>query len=135
MAIRVDISNPETNIDDVREIVLESTDEETREALYETFKYGLNQQDTIDEKHLEKLVEFGDEKDFPQSADSVEELRESLENQREQIASVGRLADDMSAMADVLYYIYLGEGREDATRVQKKAISSDVDMGFTIPVR
>lgn len=130
MGISVDIATPDTDIDDLREVVNQNTNEDVREALYEMFAYGFGQQDTIEEEYLETLVEFGGQNGLIQDATSVEELRSELDTQKEQIPS-HRL---FSELLNVSRYVLLNEDRENAVRAQKEAISNDWDMSLTVPV-
>jgi hypothetical protein len=130
MGISVDIASPDTDIDDLREVVEQNTNEDIREALYEMFAYGFGQQDTIEEEHLEAIIEFSGEYGLVQDASSVEELRIQLDSQKEQIPS----HQLFSELVNVSRYVLLNEDRENAVRAQKEAIANDWDMSLTVPV-
>lgn len=136
MTIVVNLTDPETDIEDVRAVANRALNEEVLECLNNVFRYGLGETNNIDDDDLHTLLENGHENALVSDVDTVEGFQEELKVQREQtLTGVDREFNKVtSRLLDIVNYIFTGENQKAALDAQKRGISHDSDMEISIPI-
>lgn len=131
--IVIDIAHPATDLEETHNFVKLITTEEEREAAYELFNYVFGQSTQIDDEHLEVLMN-SELADSPGSGEpeTVEELRNELEKQKEANSGGGFVGELSDAFIRVVNYLFLGNNRKEAEKAQREAISNDYDMSVSV---
>lgn len=135
MGFVVDLTDPDTDVEDVRTVVDRTVDDDSvLEAMYQIFEYGFDQSESISDEVLETLLEYGDDNGLTDGASTVGEMRTHLDTQRDKIASNPRLKNMFSELLKITRYLFIGEGKKEALVAQKEGIANDWDLNVTIPV-
>lgn len=135
MGIVIDVANPETELEDVREVFNQMLDDEVTESLHSLFQYGFGATDSIDDEEIETIIQHGIETGITSEMDTVDSFRYDLEKQREDLLSKGGEFNRMSSsLMDIIDYVLLGVNRTDAMAAQKEGIANGWNMTLTIPV-
>ena len=130
MAIVIDLADPETDIDDLKNITTKLVTDDLRESLTLLAKFGLGEVDTISDEDIKTIIETDQE----ESA-TVDEFRDNIQYQREQLVSKDdREARILSALLNIIKYIFSGENREKAVQSQNEGICNGWNITVTIPV-
>lgn len=141
MALVIELANPETDVEDVRTVVDRMVDDSVLESMYQLFEYGFGESESIEDEHLRSVLEYGDENGLVSDVGTVDEFREELEAQRQQLEAQSKRAVSGSRMKDmfkknlkITRFLFLGDGRKEALAAQREAISEDMDLTVTVPV-
>lgn len=135
MPVVIDLANPETDIEDLNDMVGRMIEDEVLEAMYYGFEYTFNISDELDDQYIKTLLEYDAENSIVKDVQTVDEIREKLELQREKIQSQnGEIIELYTNLVQIAEYIFIGENRKRALNAQKEGISRGWEMAVTIPV-
>lgn len=130
--IVVNLTHKDTDLEEVHELVRETTTEEEREAAYNGYMYLFGVKDYIDDRHLETLLNsklsenVGDD-----VADTIGELREKFDESRS--SNYPESMDELyKNYLTVFDYICFGGDIEEAEEAQDYAASADMNMNISI---
>lgn len=137
MSIVIDLADPETDIEEVKELIFHIYDDDIRQTMYRVQAYIFAQVDTIEDDVLDTIIQY-DEVEGPVDGEfnNAEELRQEIEQTRDRMQqrkSANRQLDTMMThLVDVLEYTYTGDGYKPALEAQKNAISNNRDLTINI---
>lgn len=130
--IVVNLTHKDTDLEEVHELVKETTTKEEREAAYNGYMYLFGVKNNIDDRHLETLLNSKLSKNVgDNAADTVEELREKFDESRS--SSYAESMDELyENYLTVFDYICFGGNIEEAENAQDYAAKADMNMNISI---
>lgn len=106
MGIIIDLSKPNTDVEDVQTVFDEQVDDKVLESLYEICE------------SIRSVLEYGDANVLVGEVDTVDEFYERLQAFRQQQVSNPQLDHMFSESLAILRYVLIGDDRREALAAQ-----------------
>lgn len=130
MVLVIDISHPETNLEEVEELANHLYDDNERRYIYRFHMYVFGRTDSIEDAALEYHME--DEAEFDSTDEVFEYVEKNRQRNQQQRSADQSLDSAISGLCDVFEYVFTGENYDGALQAQQEAISDGGNLSVAV---